>query len=1439
MTVTRRLAGLKLPPACRRAYWLGLAGLAAIAVLAACSDSSAPLATSEPLATPISETTPTPTPVREPTATPRLIPPTATPTPIGILTPTRIPPIEPTETPMPTPTAMPPPEAAAAAIRALLWVQDDMATLERSIVGHLETLAARAPEVFWELMRKPWMEETQEDTHGTELLVIAALTDMAVQTSETAALQTIKTPFLETIELGDIASMETLNFLVRFDPEGFQQLLSHPTLNGATDGQEKSVALLYLELRDPDAAVAMENMLWVQDGITYSDPTKEEVYGDVEQQVVVQLFSLALHDRQVFLDLVHKPWMQDDLTGPEAQAIDLLASIAHADEAAALQIIGMPFLDSMGRGDSTILDTLRTLEREGLRWLLSHPTLTGGITDDQRTTVALLRLEWQYPETAAVIMALPWVRDGIAASEEAPVLALRHMALDSQKVFWTLAHRPWLQDGLNPDEVTVVRDLTSISGASSEKMGETTALRFIDMPFLETIDGIDAAAMRSLHTLFSKFDQGYLEQVLSHPTLRDGITDDQAVVVAVFGRVIEHRPELLDALLNPEQIAVEKRVIRLPHSGEVTLSVIHVIPGTYRTMDILEQMVRTQDRFMAVPFPRSYVGLLAADAIPAGGGPSGIITVGSGSAENRHLIAHELAHTYWPFFPPWIAEGGADFMTTVSAGTEFSSNACSLADNLSDLDRLYLEYAESGLSLDILYRSGCYYALGRGLFIDLYETLGEESFRRGFGRLYLAMRGKEHDDQCTGLERGVCYVRAAFVADALPESAALAEPVIAHWYYGPTPETTATPTAEPPVAPPPESTATPTPGSHAAVDAMPWLADGITRWEELAAGSLRTISSLDTGSAALMLSFPWIMDGITKWEGLAVEKLRYIYPIDAEVAASMLTFPWVMDGITAGEASAISDIRDMMNEHPDLAKEVLGFRWVHDGISRAEDKALTSIRDLARNNLALAWQVITEPFMEPPFLQRDAYALNVLSSLSQPGYDEDSVLLAQLASQSWFNDGLDDDEAALLHAIARNSKDFRQAIIETHYVASAFVTLPLAGDFGLAVVRHTPFPPDDHTLATLEEGVRVMEDFMGAPLPVGDVILLLVEPEFWTLRTKGRLNRFSYRSGNVDPVYITSIMLAENPESGPPKGTLYHELGHYYLENGPKWLSEGLAEFLEAYTVARTGGEELEERLAYLESSGRCDKENIWQHINPYQGGLCDYELGEKFLLAMYAALGPEAVSAALRELYTQALILEIPNHDSIYHAFLSNVPHGKEDAFRTAYRRYHGGPIVDRALADSPDLPLLVALYNAANGEDWVNNRHWVSDAPLGAWHGVVTNSRGQVTGLNLAGHALVGEIPSELGSLSNLIELKLSENQLTGEIPPELGNLTNLRTLGLQGTHLSGEIPPELANLTNLRTLWLRGNRFTGCIAPELPEIWVRETRLERCGSAGEASP
>ena len=62
------------------------------------------------------------------------------------------------------------------------------------------------------------------------------------------------------------------------------------------------------------------------------------------------------------------------------------------------------------------------------------------------------------------------------------------------------------------------------------------------------------------------------------------------------------------------------------------------------------------------------------------------------------------------------------------------------------------------------------------------------------------------------------------------------------------------------------------------------------------------------------------------------------------------------------------------------------------------------------------------------------------------------------------------------------------------------------------------------------------------------------------------------------------------------------------------------------------------------------------------------------------------------------------------------------------------------------------------------------------------------------------------------------LGDNQLTGEIPSELGSLTNLTHLRLDGNQLSGEIPSELGRLMKLEVLYLSGNLLTGCV----PDIW-----------------
>ena len=140
---------------------------------------------------------------------------------------------------------------------------------------------------------------------------------------------------------------------------------------------------------------------------------------------------------------------------------------------------------------------------------------------------------------------------------------------------------------------------------------------------------------------------------------------------------------------------------------------------------------------------------------------------------------------------------------------------------------------------------------------------------------------------------------------------------------------------------------------------------------------------------------------------------------------------------------------------------------------------------------------------------------------------------------------------------------------------------------------------------------------------------------------------------------------------------------------------------------------------------------------------------------------------------------------------------------------------------AHTSDREALVALYNATGGANWENNNNWLSEAPIGRWHGVTTDRSGRVTELHLDQNELSGEIPVVLGCLSSLRELILSRNELRGTIPAELGSLSRLKRLWLGGNELSGKIPAELGSLSDLVGLGLSDNQLSGEIPGQLGSL------------------
>ena len=133
-------------------------------------------------------------------------------------------------------------------------------------------------------------------------------------------------------------------------------------------------------------------------------------------------------------------------------------------------------------------------------------------------------------------------------------------------------------------------------------------------------------------------------------------------------------------------------------------------------------------------------------------------------------------------------------------------------------------------------------------------------------------------------------------------------------------------------------------------------------------------------------------------------------------------------------------------------------------------------------------------------------------------------------------------------------------------------------------------------------------------------------------------------------------------------------------------------------------------------------------------------------------------------------------------------------------------------------DREILVSFYHATGGPGWTRSDNWLTDAPLGEWHGIGVDDEGRVTELALAYNNLTGSIPPEVGALERLRALFLSGGNLTGPIPPELGDLAELHLLHVIKNDLEGRIPPELGRLSRLEILGLSENRLEGGIPPEL---------------------
>ena len=584
------------------------------------------------------------------------------------------------------------------------------------------------------------------------------------------------------IDESERSAARELSTLAETNPPVARVLLERPWVVDGVDGLEQAAIERIEDIgyNLPTLAGEIIELPWLVDGVTQPEP-----------EVVEILWETADRNLALAKQLIALPWLADGVTQTEAGLLSDLRFVSRADVALAERLTELPWLvDGVTQPEPEVVGILWETADSNLalaKRLLALSWLVDGVTQTEAGLLSDLRFISRADVALAErLTALPWLADGLDEVEQTIIDRLYWIAREDAQLAKAIADQPWLADSLGKDNVRVVNGLLYI-------MDEDTALArdIVSMPFLETLEPTDAAVMDALSWL-AYSDILALREVLEHPTLEDGISDEWAPVVALLDSVNEAAPAFLRPLLDPERVRIQRRAVTLPHTGAVDLAIIRTEPGAARSLELLEHSAGSVAEFMGAALPTNYVGLLFGTAVLgySGGtnyGPYFVMLPkydaddGSDAADYAgHLMAHEVAHYYWRDNPNWLDEGLAELLASISeskrTGTAVTIEYtyCPDADSIALLERLD--------AAGVIYDYRCNYALGGQFFLELYQTLGDATFRQGLRNLYLTSQVEDYADEFDGSPVGIRQIQDAFQS----HNAAVA-PVIDKWYHGTAP----------------------------------------------------------------------------------------------------------------------------------------------------------------------------------------------------------------------------------------------------------------------------------------------------------------------------------------------------------------------------------------------------------------------------------------------------------------------------------------------------------------------------------------------------------------------------------------------------------------------------------------------------------------------------
>ena len=281
------------------------------------------------------------------------------------------------------------------------WLADGVTEDESYAVHHLQGILQKDPAVGEALLSFPWIADGVTKDERNAVYDLGEILREAPAIAETL----LRFPwFANGLTEDESQAIYDLQEIVRENPDVAETLLIFSWLADGVN-EDESYAIYNLRKISKEVPAVAKTLLsfpWIADGLSQN-----------ESRALRGFRGLYEIDSSRLSALTRKPWFKDGLSYEEFRLVGDLGNLARRSEADFLAIIDMPFLKTLDPADFLAVNSLSRLtscsddrayfslecsesEPDGVRvskkfrQAMSHPTISGGISDEEAKIVATL-----------------------------------------------------------------------------------------------------------------------------------------------------------------------------------------------------------------------------------------------------------------------------------------------------------------------------------------------------------------------------------------------------------------------------------------------------------------------------------------------------------------------------------------------------------------------------------------------------------------------------------------------------------------------------------------------------------------------------------------------------------------------------------------------------------------------------------------------------------------------------------------------------------------------------------------------------------------------------------------------------------------------------------------------------------------------------------------